>query len=54
MELGSTVKIKGTDIIAVVTQIGEHGLLMLDSDSLHAFDRSVYAPWEVEEMKEEE
>lgn len=52
MELGSKVKIKGIDVTAKVVQIGIHGLLMLHSDDLHAFDRTVYGPWEVEELKE--
>lgn len=54
MELGSKVKIKDTSIIAIVTQIGRRGLLMLSSKDLHAFDRNVYGTWEVEEVMENE
>jgi hypothetical protein len=51
MQPGSTVKIKNTDKIATVIQIGIRGLLMLSSKDFHAFDRTVYGPWEVEEIK---
>lgn len=51
MKIGSEVKIKGIDVTAKVVQIGTHGLLMLRSDDLHAFDRNVYSPWEVEEIE---
>lgn len=53
MKIGSEVKIKGIDVTAKVVQIGTHGLLMLRSDDLHAFDRNVYSPWEVEEIERE-
>lgn len=53
MKIKSKVKIKDTDMIAVITQIGPKGLCMLSSDEFSIFDRTVYGPWELEEIKEE-
>jgi hypothetical protein len=53
MNLKSKVKIKGTEIIAEVRQIGQHGLCLLSSNEFSIFDRTVYGPWELEEIKEE-
>ncbi|WP_195603823.1 hypothetical protein [Clostridium tyrobutyricum] len=54
MKIKSKVKIIGTDITAEVRQIGQHGLCLLSSDKFGVFDRTVYGPWELEEIKEED
>ncbi|MBV4447961.1 hypothetical protein KM799_15325 [Clostridium tyrobutyricum] len=54
MKIKSKVKIKDTDITAKVIQIGQHGLCLLSSDEFGVFDRTVYGPWELEEIKEED
>lgn len=53
MNLKSKVKIKGTNIVAVITQIEPKGLCMLSSNEFSIFDRTVYGPWELEEIKGE-
>jgi hypothetical protein len=53
MRIREKVKIKGTDIKAVIIQIGPKGLCMLSSKEFGAFDRTVYGPWELEKIEEE-
>jgi len=47
------VRIKGTDIVATIMQKGTHGLYMVSSEQLEGFDRTIYSPEELEEIKED-
>ena len=53
MRIKEEVKIKGTDIEAIIIQIGPKGLCMLSSKDFGAFDRTVYGSWELEKIEEE-
>lgn len=51
MKIGDIVRIKNTDIIGKIIAIGKHGLILISSDNLRAFDRTVYYPEELEEFE---
>ena len=53
LKIGEKVKIKDTNIIGVIVQVGAKGLVRVSSSNLSAFDRTVYDPKELEKEKME-
>ena len=51
MKIGTSVRVKGTDMEGTIIRKGKTGLYQIDIKSEHsAFDRTVYGEWDLEEI----